>query len=172
MVKSSEYMRKYREKNRKKEINTDNGGLTTDEQNQIDMRGGINGAVGGFELNGDYLHVPEWFSDKENTARNGLSVKRETDKAVLLEGIDIADSGTIKTEFWVPKSILQTTKEYAAGLVSSQKRYRTNAKYTNYLKGLAQSNGVKIGNAKSWESIQKKLAKNGVDFVDRDKYEG
>lgn len=140
------------------------GSLTESEKKYMDM---INGGPS-ITIDGKESYVPEWIQKRESLG-NSLYVVRQTDKAVLVKEFDVAQTGR-RNQAWVPKRVLQTKKEYAAAGVASQKRFISNAKYTKYLKDLAKSSGVKIGNTSSWEKITDKLKKNGVRVKSRNEF--
>lgn len=140
------------------------GGLTDEEQRYID----INGSASAIVLNGEQLHVPQWIQEREGLY-GGLRVTRETEKAVLVEASDIAQTGR-RTSAWVPKSTLLTTKEYAQKGVAKNSRAAQNQRYTKYLKDTAAANGVKIGNTSSWDKISAKLKAKGVKVKSRDQF--
>jgi hypothetical protein len=143
------------------------GGLTKQEQDylSINTRGAISDA-------GEGQYVPEWFMDRNNLTAVHSATGKETEKAVQVRATftNVAYGSDPEGKAWVPKSILQTRKEYAAEGAAKTARWQGNQSYTKYLKDTAKAAGVKIGNMSSWDKIQAKLKKAGVKYKTRDAY--
>lgn len=118
--------------------------------------------------------IPEWFLDKKLDqderyawkTGDGARIVGETDKAVLFG--NKGDFGDVT--LWVPKSVLIDAADAKEAAANSTARSFLNGLYTDYLKATAIDNGVKIGNASSWDVLAKKTDKNGVRYMSRDQF--
>lgn len=138
--------------------------LTDAEEAYLSMHAGSNPVIVG----GSELYVPQWIQEREGLY-GGLHAVRETERAVLVSTSDIAQTGTTR-KAWVPKSTLLTKKEYASKGVENDRRALANASYTTYLRNTAAENGVKLGNASSWDKIISKLASKGIKVKKREEF--
>lgn len=118
--------------------------------------------------------IPDWvlkkkLSDGERYAfsvGDGVFVKRETEKAYLIA--NNTDFGQVS--FWMPKSWMSTPEQIRADAIQGEARFLVGANYNTYLKQTAESAGVKLGNTRRTDGIQRKLAKNDVKFVTKDEF--
>lgn len=118
--------------------------------------------------------APDWWLDKklswsERAAVNtsgGASVKRETEKAVLFS----YDTDYGEVTVWTPKSILNYTVEDAQKEAYRKSSMELGSYYNAYLKNVASTNGVKLGNSKRTDAITSKLSKSGVSYMSKDEF--
>ena len=117
--------------------------------------------------------IPQWILDRETDGIRGsrLSIIRETEKAVLVTNHGKDFGASRNKEFWVPKSQLKSKAEIRKEAIDGEARRIVSQKYSNYLKSLASSSGVKVGNLSSWGKITEKLKKSGVSVLSRDEYQ-
>lgn len=115
--------------------------------------------------------IPQWILDKNGIAvRSGFfKIKHETEKAILVS-TNSSFFGGVDETFWVPKSQLQSAEKTRQDILTNGANKIVSQQYTNYLKQLASSNGVKLGNTSSWEKITAKLQKSGVAVKSRDEF--
>lgn len=116
-------------------------------------------------------HIPQWILQKNGVEVRGhtYSVERETDKAILVNNNAGMYGGRDK-KFWVPKSQLQPVEKTRKEILEKTANQIISQKYTSYLKQLASTNNVKLGNVSSWDKITAKLKKMGVTVMSRDEY--
>ena len=132
-----------------------------------------NYAPGYFDSMG--ARLPDFVFDKLSPAERAavkssghMAIARETEKAYQISAR--TDFGEVK--FWAPKSVLKSPAEAKKAAHDSARRFYINGKYGNYLKKLADDNGVKLGKTTSWDAIRKKLDKKGIPSMSRDAYAG
>ncbi len=118
--------------------------------------------------------IPEWVLDKKLgqgeryawSVGDGARIKRETDKAVLVE--NNTDYGRVS--FWMPKSWMSSPEKVRSDAIRNAANLKVGTNYNAYLKGEAASAGVKLGNARSTDSIVKKLNAKGIKHLTKDEY--
>ena len=139
---------------------------TKAEADAIMERAGI--GKGGISEN-----IPQWILDRENngTRSREMSIERETEKAVLVNTNNSLYGNPQDTKFWVPKSQLQSVEKTKQEIKDKAANSLVSQKYSNYLKKLAQSNGIKIGNTSSWSKITDKLRKSKIDVLTREQFQ-
>lgn len=117
--------------------------------------------------------IPQWILDRETDGIRGsrLSIIKETEKAVLVTNHGKDYGAPRDKQFWVPKSQLKSKAEIKKEAIEGEAKRIVSQKYGNYLKSLASSSGVKVGNLSSWDKITEKLKKSGVSVMTRDEYQ-
>lgn len=121
--------------------------------------------------NGIGAQIPQWIINRESDGlRKNFQVKRETEKAILVSSSGDASKGIRNTEFWVPKSQLQSVEKTKQEIWEKHANRAVSEKYTAYLNTTAESAGVKVGNLSSWDKITAKLQKSGVAVMTRDEF--
>lgn len=115
--------------------------------------------------------IPQWIINRESDGlRKNFQVKRETEKAILVSSSGDVYKGIRNTEFWVPKSQLQSVEKTKQEIWEKHANRAVSEKYSTYLNSTAASAGVKVGNLSSWEKITAKLQKSGVAVMTRDEF--
>ncbi len=115
--------------------------------------------------------IPGWVA-RQNNVRHGsthMTIEHETAKAFLVNN-NMSSFGGRDTKFWVAKSVLQSPSQTKQEIIEDRANRQVSMGYTSYLKNLASTNGVKVGNLGSWQKIIEKLRKNGVPVMNRKAY--
>ena len=112
-----------------------------------------------------------WWIRKRELGYGRVSIKRETEKAFLVETDGDYYKGVKGHSAWVAKSVLKTPNEVREEIIQTNARSYGNQLYTHYLVKLALSNGVKLGNTSGWEKVTAKLVKKGISPMSRDEFD-
>lgn len=145
--------------------------MTVQERAEMFAAGQVSNVEDINPLEIDYL--PSFIQDKLSEAEyyaastsSNATIERETERAVLIRYE--TDYGNVKV--WSPRSVIRSPEEIADRQRRTIARQEVNSQYTQYLRNLARSSGLRIGNTRRWNRLQSMLEDAGVLYMNRDDY--